>query len=797
MLVLGARVSAAQAAGEVCPDQGAREGEVHGLALPDCRAYEQVSPVDKNNVDAKGFPGSVQSSPSGERVRYYSITPFPSPPVPGSCDVGSVNATYISSRLAGREWATEGVLPCEAHAAGKIGVSEDLSEMVVWAEGAALTPGAPATGRSYYLRYTEPPLGGERYRLLATVNSANPDEEDFKVLLAGFSGDDTRLVFETEEPLLPAARVGAPNTYEVDLDKPVGEQLSLVGVLPSGEGGEAPAGGSVAGAGVVRWASFPSHFNGKLYTQSAISQDGSRVFFTALPSERVYVRENAGAPSSPVGTKGECTVPTDACTVAVSAGAAHFRSATPDGAYALYTEGENLYRFNVETAAREALATPVTATATANLTRDSSEVTNLGNVVGVFHVGEQLSGQGLNPNGTRITAVSAHTLTLSLPAEETLTGVTLTGGPGGVLGVLGASNDGHTVYFAASGVLATNANSHGETATNEPEVVDLYESYQPPTGPPATTFIARLNDGDQEDWHDNLRTIFPVEKSSRVTASGETLLFTSGSEIDRYRAGPEGAPGRLTCVSCNPKRETPPVGGALLTGTGGGIAGTTEVALTRNLSENGQRVFFNTPDALLATDTNTGASPGCEGEDTGCDVYEWEADGEGSCRSETQDEGCLYLISSGTSSEQSYFGDASANGNNIFFFTRQALVPTDTDNNVDVYDARVCLKGDPTCEEQTPVNPAECGEECAAPDKPAPTLPTPASTTLTGTGNLTTPPLLPTPSTPKTTLTNRQKLAAALKACKTKHNEHQRTTCEKHAHKHHPTKPITKKAAKR
>src|SRR5271163_515189 len=140
------------------------------------------------------------------------------------------------------------------------------------------------------------------------------------------------------------------------------------------------------------------------------------------------------------------------------------------------------------------------------------------------------------------------------------------------------------------------------------------------------------------------------------------------------RPGPEGAPGRLTCVSCNPKRETPPVGDALLTGEGGGVGPASEAALTRNLSENGQRVFFDTPDALLDTDTNTGTSPGCEGEETGCDVYEWEADGEGSCRSETQDEGCLYLISSGTASEQSYFGDASANGNNIFFFTRQALV---------------------------------------------------------------------------------------------------------------------------
>jgi hypothetical protein len=73
-------------------------------------------------------------------------------------------------------------------------------------------------------------------------------------------------------------------------------------------------------------------------------------------------------------------------------------------------------------------------------------------------------------------------------------------------------------------------------------------------------------------------------------------------------------------------------------------------------------------------------------------VYEWEAYGEGSCASIAQDGGCLYLISSGTSSEQSYFGDASANGNDVFFFTRQALAPTDDDDLVDVYDAHECLE---------------------------------------------------------------------------------------------------------
>ena len=51
--------------------------------------------------------------------------------------------------------------------------------------------------------------------------------------------------------------------------------------------------------------------------------------------------------------------------------------------------------------------------------------------------------------------------------------------------------------------------------------------------------------------------------------------------------------------------------------------------------------------------------------------------------------GCLYLISTGESAEPSYFGDASANGDDVFFFTRQSLVGQDRDENYDIYDARI------------------------------------------------------------------------------------------------------------
>jgi hypothetical protein len=367
--------------------------------------------------------------------------------------------------------------------------------------------------------------------------------------------------------------------------------------------------------------------------------------------------------------------------------------------------------------------------------------------------------------------------------------------------VLGVSREGSAVYFAAAGVLAGNENEHHEKAESGREVANLYEWYQPSEGVAKTTFISGLvntigRNGDERDWRDLLAGVYPgLQRSSRLTPDGETLLFASVerlseygnagdcegvdpcSELYRYRAGAEGGVGSLVCVSCDPDG-APPVSNALLEGASGAtLRPNFEAVLTRNLSEDGDRVFFQTADPLLpAVDTNKQT-----------DVYEWEADGEGGCRSDALDDGCLYLISSGTSSEQSYFGDASANGEDVFFFTRQALVPSDTDESVDVYDARACKEGDASCKEppQTKEGEAVCsGEGCAEATAPVPPLAGPASATFSGSGNH----APPAPTGPPKSLTRAEKLAKALKACRTKRNKGKRERCERQARKAYAAK---------
>jgi hypothetical protein len=126
------------------------------------------------------------------------------------------------------------------------------------------------------------------------------------------------------------------------------------------------------------------------------------------------------------------------------------------------------------------------------------------------------------------------------------------------------------------------------------------------------------------------------------------------------------------------------------------------------MSEDGSRVFFTSPDALVGADLN--GKP---------DAYEWE-------------NGHLYLISAGNSTVPSYYIDSSANGNDVFFTTEQGLVPSDKDEQTDVYDARIPRPGDNPPPEQTPC----AGEVCQGPPS-VPELLTPAaSATFEGLGNI-------------------------------------------------------------
>src|SRR6202167_153777 len=157
--------------------------------------------------------------------------------------------------------------------------------------------------------------------------------------------------------------------------------------------------------------------------------------------------------------------------------------------------------------------------------------------------------------------------------------------------------------------------------------------------------------------------------ATSAVLSGPNVLNAQGTEPANNGAGItqiyryDVSSGKLLCVSCAPS----------------GIAQSSVVFKgdERVLGDEGSQVFFTTGEQLLSQDPN--------GVD---DAYEWEQVGVGSCPA-GRAEGCVYLISSGTSPEPSFYLGNSESGEHVFFATLQGLVKSDTDESYDVYDARV------------------------------------------------------------------------------------------------------------
>ncbi len=327
--------------------------------------------------------------------------------------------------------------------------------------------------------------------------------------------------------------------------------------------------------------------------------------------------------------------------------------------------------------------------------------------------------------------------------------VNLTPGGGVQEYVPGVSQDGSYVYFVAGTVLSGGeSNEHGEMAVaGEPNLYVEHEG--------AIKFIAVLSPGDGPDWefktYEGLKYL-----TARVSANGLWLAFMSArpltgydnrdvssgasdEEVFVYDAAGNAGRGSLACASCDPTGARPH--GALLTSTEGKNAlvdkihvwggrwvaanvpvWSTPLYQSRYLSDSG-RLFFNSSDALVPSDIN-----GTE------DVYEFEPLGVGTCTSASvafaaRSGGCVNLVSTGTSGEESAFVDASESGDDVFFMTSAQLVASDNDSVPDVYDARV----DGGFPAGQPV-PACEGDACQSPVAP-PSDPTPGSLTYRGSGN--------------------------------------------------------------
>lgn len=737
------------------------------LTLPDSRAYELLSPVHgEDNSEVYRLPPSdaqlllsylisrqvFRASTDGNAMAYGG-----DPPASGGngAQGNGLGNQWLAVRTA-QGWRASDVTPTGSSLQSRYqAFSSDLTVGILRAQNQPannlppLTEDAPLNCNVLYSRTDS------GYRTLFGATET-PGFCGFNIEFGGGNAGTatiprySHLLFASEAALVEPAVATEEASQEFNLYESIGGRARLVNILPGGEpdpnamfGGPSP---DSYGAGA-----HESDEEKQPNLSNAVSADGSRVFWTDLKTGNLYVREN-----------GTTTVP-----VSAGAEAANFWTATPDGKYVFYTEGEKLYRFDAST-----------------------------------HTRVQLAGSGAAVKG--------------------------------VIGINETGEDGAYVYFVAGGVLATNENVNkekaqaGECRTDRSgfrgKPVQEEEEGRIPAGRGcnlyvlhggASTFVAALSAQDNAfprtgafpygDWQASLGN-----RSAEVTPDGRHLAFMAREPLTGYenrlelkKLAPgalqaafqtfvyDAESGRISCASCNPTGAPPsestgyPEAGTVDPGASEPVPSGTELEavayMHRWINDAGTEVFFTTPQALVPQDTN-----GRE------DAYEWEQEGAGpSCPRALRpmaNGGCIFLLSGGTSTDQSAFVDASANGSDVFFTTRAALVPQDLNLNVDMYDARVNggFSG---------VSLACTGTGCQGVPPAPPLFATPPSVTFSGVGNFQTPAGASTK--PRTAAQIReQKLANALKACRTKHNKNKRATCERQAHKRYrPTKSKAHKAS--
>ena len=290
------------------------------------------------------------------------------------------------------------------------------------------------------------------------------------------------------------------------------------------------------------------------------------------------------------------------------------------------------------------------------------------------------------------------------------------------------SADGTAAYFVSPSVLTGEANPNGAKPVAGKE--NLYLSEES-----VISFVGTVTERDVDGelgiygglglWVSSVGTQAFGRVPARTSSDGSALFFESRADLDGYDSAGNAQVYRydalaeeLDCLSCDPTGG-PASGEASLQSIRivlGELSPFNESSYIENLRPDGRRAFFQSEEALVPGDTD-----GLQ------DVYEWEAQGVGSCQ---RAGGCIYLISSGKSNFDDYLYGVSESGDDVFFRSSDLLLPVDGDETPSIYDARVGggfpERIDEPCE----------GEGCRPQVTPPPTTLSAASPTLGGSGNL-------------------------------------------------------------
>jgi hypothetical protein len=539
--VLCTAAQAADSGGGSCPNERFRVGASAGL--PDCRAFEMVSPPDKSGNNVAGDSTRFQVA-RGLAPGQLMAVDFASAGAFAGAEGTGILVDYMGVRDARpgtQGWDTHSLTPPQSQMPFQVAegadtgyeiASEDLSTGFFdsWSALNAEDPNV-ANVPDLYRRTDLRSPGAGHYELLsacpfcvAPVQLGQQVPSELRPYFLGASASLSQVLFSSPFRLTAEAPACPKPPEEQDecpakLYENDHGTVRLVGVLPDGDGAE----GSWVGLN-----SGPVEETGRAARLHAISNDGSRVFFMALDesgNNSVFMR---------VGHAETVKLNTSESTAPETPAPAQFLAASADGSRVFFYTTERL-------------------------TDDASG-----------------GGAQLYMYDTTKPASDPHNLTFIGGIPEQV--------------FLGASEDGHYVYFlgarsnidvwhdgtvrlVASGAGGAYSRNYGNVAARvTPDGRHLLFGSNDPG---LVTVSARCRD----------------EIKAESAAACEQLFVYSADT------------GRVQCASCAvdgvPPNSTP--SDSVRADAGAGRNGVNE---SHPLTDDGRRVFFSTADALVPGDTN-------------------------------------------------------------------------------------------------------------------------------------------------------------------------------------------------
>ena len=311
-----------------CANDPFRNGP--GAFLPDCRAYEMVSPAEKANGDIVALTDAErnaaalnQSSSDGNKLTYSAYRAF------GDPESAPISSQYIAGRGAAG-WESAAISPPRGVNFLELvqslnnqfkAFSDDLCEAWLLQTDPPLAPGAIEGFANLYRRDNcEPGAGG--YDALTTVEPPTQEPRDYVPELQGVSTDGEHAIFRTRDKLTPDAPVLAsgPDGLGIDLlYEAYGDgQLRFVCVRPNG---------SVVSAGCVAGTASGNakrSYGREHAVDNAISDDGKRIFWSESTKGpgRLFVRIEGKR------------------TLQLASNPAQYWGAAADGSLAIFTIGD-------------------------------------------------------------------------------------------------------------------------------------------------------------------------------------------------------------------------------------------------------------------------------------------------------------------------------------------------------------------------------------------------------------------------------------------------------------------------